>query len=118
MEFPRKTGRFGQDAHDFQPTLRPTSALDRKTLNDAFFIPGHELLSQSAVYGTGAPTGRPGARAMPADVSFQDVGTRRVSIEAGSSSSRLPLGIGLAVAASASVGLWFAVAAGIRALFF
>ena len=54
---------------------------------------------------------------MPADVSFQDVSTRSVSVEK-TAPSRLPLGIGLTVAASASVGLWFAVAAGIRALFF
>ena len=40
-----------------------------------------------------------------------------VSIET-TSSRRLPLGIGLFVAASASVGLWFAMAAGFRALFF
>jgi hypothetical protein len=51
---------------------------------------------------------------MPADVSFQHVSTRSTPAE----SSRLPLGIGLGVAACASVGLWFAVAAGIRAIFF
>jgi len=54
---------------------------------------------------------------MPADVSFQDVGTRKVALE-GKAASRLPLGIGLVVAASASVGLWFAAVAGVRALFF
>jgi hypothetical protein len=54
---------------------------------------------------------------MPADVSFQDVSTRNVSVET-QTSSRLPLGIGLAIAASASVGLWFAIAAGVKALFF
>ena len=54
---------------------------------------------------------------MPADVSFQDVSARTAPAEA-KTSSRLPLGIGLAVAASASVGLWFAVAAGVKALFF
>jgi hypothetical protein len=54
---------------------------------------------------------------MPADVSFQDVSPRSVAAEA-QASPRLPLGIGLAVAASASVGLWFVVAAGVKALFF
>jgi hypothetical protein len=54
---------------------------------------------------------------MPADVSFQDISPRSVSLEA-APPHRLPLGIGLVVAASASVGLWFAVAAGVRALFF
>jgi hypothetical protein len=54
---------------------------------------------------------------MPADVSFQDVSPRSASLEA-APIRRLPLGVGLAVAASASVGLWFAVAAGVRALFF
>lgn len=54
---------------------------------------------------------------MPADVSFQDVGARKAAIET-KSTSRLPLGIGLIVAASASAGLWFAAVAGVRALFF
>jgi hypothetical protein len=54
---------------------------------------------------------------MPADVSFQDVSAQSVSIET-SSTRRFPLGIGLLVAGSASVGLWFAVAAGIKALLF
>jgi hypothetical protein len=54
---------------------------------------------------------------MPADVSFQDVSAQSASIE-GSAPRRLPLGIGLTVAATASVGLWFAVAAGLKALFF
>ena len=54
---------------------------------------------------------------MPADVSFQDDSSRSVSLES-APPRRLPLGIGLVVAASASVGLWFAVAAGVRALFF
>jgi hypothetical protein len=54
---------------------------------------------------------------MPADVSFHNTGPSSLSIER-ASSGRLPLGIGLAIAALASVGLWFAVAAGIRALFF
>jgi hypothetical protein len=54
---------------------------------------------------------------MPADVSFQDVGVRKAALET-KATSRLPLGIGLVLAASASVGLWFAVVAGVRALFF
>jgi hypothetical protein len=54
---------------------------------------------------------------MPADVSFQDVTARNVPL-ATATTSRLPLGIGLAIAASASVGLWFGIAAGVRALFF
>ncbi|MGZ6038843.1 MAG: hypothetical protein ACXWKR_09245 [Phenylobacterium sp.] len=54
---------------------------------------------------------------MPADVSFQDVTALSVSIET-SSTRRLPLGVGLVVAGSASVGLWFAIAAGLKALFF
>jgi hypothetical protein len=69
-------------------------------------------------YGTAAQNGLFGARAMPADVSFQDVSPRTVAAEAAPSSSRLPLGVGLVVAATASVGLWFAVAAGLKALFF
>ena len=55
---------------------------------------------------------------MPADVSFQDLSTRSVAVETRSSSSRLPLGVGLVMAASVSVGLWFGIAAGVRALFF
>ena len=54
---------------------------------------------------------------MPADVSFQDVSARGALTEV-KTSSRLPLGVGLVVAASASVGLWLAVAAGVKALFF
>jgi hypothetical protein len=52
---------------------------------------------------------------MPADVSFQDISRSSASIEA-APSRRLPLGVGLMVAAVTSVGLWFAVAAGIKAL--
>jgi hypothetical protein len=52
---------------------------------------------------------------MPADVSFQDVSAQSVSIET-AAPRRLPLGIGLMIAASASVGLWIAVAAGVKAL--
>lgn len=54
---------------------------------------------------------------MPADVSFHSVSTSSVSIET-VAPSRLPLGIGLIVAATASVGLWFGIAAGVRALLF
>jgi hypothetical protein len=51
---------------------------------------------------------------MPADVSFENVAPRQIATE----TSRLPLGIGLSVAACASVGLWFGVVAAVRALFF
>jgi hypothetical protein len=54
---------------------------------------------------------------MPADVSFHNVSTRSVSVDA-AAPSRLPLGLGLFVAASASVGLWWGIAAGVRALLF
>ena len=53
---------------------------------------------------------------MPADVSFHDVSAHSVSLET-AASPRLPIGIGLLVAASASVGLWFAIAAGFKAVF-
>jgi hypothetical protein len=52
---------------------------------------------------------------MPADVSFQHVATHTAPV---ADTARLPLGIGLAVAACASVGLWIGVAAGIKAIFF
>jgi hypothetical protein len=54
---------------------------------------------------------------MPADVSFHNVSTHSVSVET-AAPSRLPLGIGLIVAAAASIGLWFGVAAAIKALLF
>jgi hypothetical protein len=54
---------------------------------------------------------------MPADVSFRDISASSVSIET-RSSRRLPLGIGLIVAGSASVALWVAVAVGFKAVFF
>jgi hypothetical protein len=54
---------------------------------------------------------------MPADVSYPHVGASSASLET-PSSRRLPLGIGLVVAGGASVGLWFAIAAGVRAIFF
>jgi hypothetical protein len=54
---------------------------------------------------------------MPADVSFQDISARKVALET-KATSRLPLGIGLIVAAGASAGLWFAAVAGVRTLFF
>jgi hypothetical protein len=53
---------------------------------------------------------------MPADVSIPHVSARAEALE--QPSSRLPLGIGLTVAAAASVGLWVALAAGVKALFF
>ena len=59
--------------------------------------------------------GGPGARAMPADVSFQHVATHTAPA---ADAARLPVGIGLAIAACASVGLWIGVAAGIKAIFF
>jgi hypothetical protein len=64
-----------------------------------------------------APDAGSGAKPMPADVSFQGVSPQTTAVEA-APSHRLPLGIGLAVAALASVGLWFGVVAGVRALFF
>jgi hypothetical protein len=54
---------------------------------------------------------------MPADVSFHSVSPRDVSVEP-ASTRRFPPGIGLTIAACASVGLWFAFAAAVRALFF
>jgi hypothetical protein len=53
---------------------------------------------------------------MPADVSYPHASAR--ALEASAPSSRLPLGIGLVVAACASVGLWVGIGAGIKALFF
>jgi hypothetical protein len=58
---------------------------------------------------------------MPADVSFDHISPARAPAaptHVVSSSGRLPLGIGLAIAACASGGLWVAAVAGIRALFF
>ena len=58
---------------------------------------------------------------MPADVSFDHVSPTtfdQVGVHTPAETSRLPLGIGLAIAALASVGLWFGVAAGVRAIFF
>ena len=54
---------------------------------------------------------------MPADVSFHSVSPREISVET-TSARRLPLGVGLTIAAFASVGLSFAGAAAVRALFF
>ena len=51
---------------------------------------------------------------MPADVSFHYVQAPPVA----DSSRRMPIGIGLTVAAFASVGLWVAVLAGVTAIFF
>jgi hypothetical protein len=50
---------------------------------------------------------------MPADVSFPNVAQPG---EAVSGSRRLPLGLGLAIAACASVSLWVGAAVGIHAL--
>jgi hypothetical protein len=53
---------------------------------------------------------------MPADVSFPHVSSH---VEAAQRPSRrLPLGLGLMIAAAASVGLWVGVVAGVKALFF
>ena len=52
---------------------------------------------------------------MPADISIPHAATH---VEAASAPRRLPLGIGLVVAAAASVGLWVGIAAGVKALFF
>jgi hypothetical protein len=54
---------------------------------------------------------------MPADVSFPEIAAHSASLET-APSRRLPLGIGLMVAGGASVGLWFAIAAGVKAIFF
>ena len=53
---------------------------------------------------------------MPADVSFPHVSSHAQTADR--PSRRLPLGVGLIVAATASVGLWVAIAAGVKALFF
>ena len=53
---------------------------------------------------------------MPADVSFPHVSAHVEALER--PSRRFPLGIGLIVAATASVGLWVGVVAGVKALFF
>jgi hypothetical protein len=50
---------------------------------------------------------------MPADVSFENVAP---SADAGVAPRRLPLGLGLAIAACASVSLWVGAAVGIHAL--
>ena len=52
---------------------------------------------------------------MPADVSYPHASAP--ALEANTSSSRLPLGIGLVVAACASVGLWVGIGAALKALF-
>lgn len=55
---------------------------------------------------------------MPADISsFPEVAARAPAAEA-APSRRLPLGVGLIIAATASVGLWIGVAAGLKVLFF
>lgn len=58
---------------------------------------------------------------MPADVSFEHVSPPRAPAAVsgpGVGVRRLPLAVGLTVAACASGGLWFAAVAGIRALLF
>ena len=53
---------------------------------------------------------------MPADISYPHTSVPAVDVTA--ASSRLPLGVGLVVAAFASVGLWVGIGAGVKALFF
>ncbi len=55
---------------------------------------------------------------MPADVSYPHASYSSVTDQAveRAPSGRLPLGIGLSIAACASVGLWVAIAAGLKAL--
>jgi hypothetical protein len=86
-------------------------------LNRSFSIARHELLSTHSVYWhTQSPRAGLGANAMPADVSFTHVSPHAEAIER--PSRRFPLGIGLVIAATASVGLWVGVVAGVKALFF
>lgn len=54
---------------------------------------------------------------MPADV-FYESSSQTVAATEAAAPRRLPLGVGLMVAATISVGLWFGVAAGVKALFF
>ena len=54
---------------------------------------------------------------MPADVSY-GASSQTVAAADVRASRRFPLGVGLMVAATISVGLWFGVAAGVKALFF
>jgi hypothetical protein len=55
---------------------------------------------------------------MPADVSFENVRPSRAPAQTRvrSHTGRLPLGLGLAIAACASGGLWVAAFAGVHAL--
>jgi hypothetical protein len=56
---------------------------------------------------------------MPADISFDHASSTPVVSDIGTTAPRrLPLGIGLMFGACVSVGLWVAMAAGIRALLF
>lgn len=55
---------------------------------------------------------------MPADVSSFEGLQQHTAVVETAPPRRLPLGVGLMVAATASVGLWFGVAAGVKALFF
>lgn len=52
---------------------------------------------------------------MPADVSFPHVSAHTVAERP---SRRLPLGIGLTIAAAASIGLWIGIVAAAKAVFF
>jgi hypothetical protein len=57
---------------------------------------------------------------MPADVSYPHASYSNASSPAveATASGRLPLGVGLVIAACASVGLWFGIGVGVKALFF
>lgn len=50
---------------------------------------------------------------MPSDISFETVAVSETQTP-----RRLPLGLGLAIGAGASVALWGAIGLGLRALFF
>jgi hypothetical protein len=50
---------------------------------------------------------------MPSDIPFQSVAVTETAAP-----RRLPLGVGLAIGAGASVALWGAIGFGLRALFF
>jgi hypothetical protein len=52
---------------------------------------------------------------MPADVSIPHVSAH---MDVARPPRRLPLGVGLVVAAGASIGLWVGIAVGVKALFF
>jgi hypothetical protein len=106
-----------KQAHEAVPAVTfRTAGFLAKMLNVGFSISRHELLISFFANETPGPRGDFGARAMPADVSFPHVSSHIDVVQR--PSRRLPLGIGLAVAAIASVGLWVGIVAGVKALFF